>query len=78
MSLDRSGVQRQDDGVFAWLGQSFEDRAPSVFLGPAIEAIVDGRVGTVLVRTVAPARARLQHMDDAASISSIRCFVQSR
>ena len=66
MSLDRSGVQRQDGGAFARLCQSFEDRAPSVFLGPAIEAIVDRRVGTVLARAVAPAASRLQHMDDAA------------
>jgi hypothetical protein len=71
MSLDRSGVQRQDDGIFAELGQSLKDRAPSVFLGPAIETIVDRRVGAVLVRTIAPACPRLQHMDDAADDASI-------
>jgi hypothetical protein len=39
---------------------------PSPF-GPAIEAIVDGRVGTILGRTIAPAGAALEHMDDAAN-----------
>src|SRR5919106_759955 len=71
MSLDRGGVQRQDDGVSAWLSQGLEDGAPSAFLGPAIEAIVDRRVGAVLMRTIAPAGSRLQHMDDVADDASI-------
>ena len=66
MSLDRSGVQRQGDGVFARLRQGLEDRAPSAFLGPAVEAIVDRRVRAVLARAIAPPPSRLQHMDDAA------------
>lgn len=78
MSLDRSGVQRQGDGIFAWLGQGLEDGAPSVFLGPAIEAIVDRRVRAVLMRTIAPARSRLQHMDDAADDASIVVPLRTR
>ena len=78
MSLDRSGVQRQDDGIFARLGQSLKDRPPSAFLGPTIETIVDGRVGAVLVRTIAPACARLQHMDDAADDASIVVPLRTR
>jgi len=78
MSLDRSGVQRQDDGIFAGLGQGPKDRVPSVFLGPAIETIVNRRVGTVLVRTIAPACPRLQHMDNAADDASIIVPLRTR
>ena len=66
MSFDRSRVERQHDGIFAWLGQCFKDCAPSSALGPAIEAIVDGRVRAVFTRTIAPSRTRLQHVNDAA------------
>lgn len=66
MSFDRGGVQRQRNGVFAELRQGFKDRTPSIFLGPAIEAIVDRRIGAILLRTIAPTPTRLQHMDDAA------------
>jgi hypothetical protein len=53
--------------VLTAIGQGFENRPlPSPF-GPAIEAIVDGRVGTILGRTIAPAGAALEHMDDAAN-----------
>lgn len=66
MSLDRGRIQRQGHRVLTQFGQSLEDAAPSTALGPAIEPIVDRRVGPVFMRTIAPARARLQHMDDAA------------
>ena len=66
MSLDRGGVQRQRDGAFARLDQDFKDRAPSVFLGPAVKTIVDRCVGAVLARAIAPPPSRLQHMNDAA------------
>ena len=78
MSLDRGGVQRQGDGAFTWLGQSFEDRLPPVFLGPAIEAIVDGRVRAVLARAVAPAASRLQHMDDATDDTPVVIPLRAR
>ncbi len=71
MSLDRSGVEREHDGIFAELRQSFEDRTPSVTFGPAVEAIVDRRVGAVLRRAIAPAGPRLQHMNDAADDAPI-------
>ena len=66
MSFYRSRIQRQRHGVLAEPGQGFEDGAPSAALGPAIEAIVDCRVGTVFPRAIAPSCARLQHVDDAA------------
>ncbi len=66
MSLDRGGVQRQGDGVSARFRQGLEDRTPSAFLGPAVKAIVDRRVGAVLARAIAPPPTTLQHVDDAA------------
>ena len=66
MSLDRGRVEREYDGIFAGLRQSFEDRTPSVTFGPAVEAIVDRRIGAVFGRAIAPTSPRLQHMNDAA------------
>jgi hypothetical protein len=71
MSLDRGGVERQRDGVFAELRQSFKDRTPSASFGPAVEAIVDRRIWTILGRAIAPTSSRLQHMNDAADDAPI-------
>jgi hypothetical protein len=71
MRLDRGRVDRQDHAVLAAVGQGFEDRPPAPAFGPAIEAIVDGRVGAILWRAIAPARATLKHMNDAADDSPI-------
>lgn len=51
--------------MLAAIGQGFEDRPPASAFGPAIEAIVDGCVGTILGRAIAPAGAALEDMDDA-------------
>ena len=66
MSLDRRGIERQRDGLFAELRQSLKDLTPSSALGPAVEAIVDRRIRAVLPWTIAPSRPRLKHMNDAA------------
>src|SRR5258708_1447442 len=66
MSLDRGGVERQRDGVFAELRQSFKDRTPSATFGPAVETIVDCRVGAIFGWAIAPTSPRFQHMNDAA------------
>jgi|SRR6516164_4153012 len=65
MRLDRSGIDRQGHTVPAAIGQGFEDRPPTSAFGPAIEAIVDGCVGTILGRAIAPARTALEHVDYA-------------
>ena len=65
MRLDRSGIDRQRHALPAAIGQGFEDRPPTSAFGPAIEAIVDGCVGTILGRAVAPARTALEHVDYA-------------
>ena len=66
MSLDRGGIEREHDGIFAGLCQSLEDRTPSATFGPAVEAIVDRRVGAIFGGAIAPASPLLQHMNDAA------------
>ena len=71
MSLDGRAVQREDQSLVARLGQGFEDRAPSTASSPAIEAVVDRRIGSIVTRTITPAAARLQHMDDAADDTPI-------
>ena len=78
MSFDRGRVERQHDGIFARLGQRFEDCAPSFALGPAIEAIVDRRVRTVFARTITPSRTRLQHVNDAADDAPIVVPIRPR
>ena len=66
MRLDRGGVDRQNHAVLAAISQGFEDGPPAPPFGPAIEAIIDGRIGTILGRAITPAGATLEHMDDAA------------
>jgi len=43
-----------------------QDTCPDARLGPAVEAIIDRRVRSVVRRTVLPATAGLEHMDNAA------------
>src|SRR5689334_24375179 len=64
--LDRGGVDRQRHAVLSTVGQGLENSLPTSAFGPAIEAIIDGRVGTILGRAIAPARAALEHVDNAA------------
>jgi len=78
MSFDRGRVERQRDGIFAGLGQRFKDCAPSPALGPAVEAIVDGRVRAVFTRAVAPSRTRLQHVNDPANNAPVVVPIRPR
>lgn len=71
MRLDRSGVDRQGHAIISAVGQRREDSLPTSALGPAIEAIVDRRVRTIFGRAIAPARAALQHVYDAADDAPI-------
>jgi hypothetical protein len=66
MRLNRGRVDRQSHAVLTAIGQALEDPSPASAFGPAIEAIADGRVGTILGRAIAPVGAALEHMDDAA------------
>jgi hypothetical protein len=71
MRFDRGGVDGQSHAVLATAGERFKDRLPMSALGPAIKAIVDRRVRTIVGRTIAPARAALKHVDDTADNASI-------
>lgn len=78
MSFNRGRVERQRDGIFAGLGQRFKDRTPSSSLGPAVEAIVDGRVRAVFTRAIAPSRTRLQHVNDSADDAPVVVPIRPR
>ena len=71
MRLDRGRVDGQSHAILAAVGERFKDRLPMSALGPAIKTIVDGRVRTILGRTIAPACATLKHVNDAADNASI-------
>lgn len=71
MRFDRGGVDGQSHAVFAAAGERFKDRPPMSALGPAIETIVDRRVGTIVGRAIAPACAALKHVNDTADDASI-------
>lgn len=47
-------------------GQRGVDALPDPFPGPAIEAIIDCRIGAVFRWAIAPATAATKHMDDPA------------
>ncbi len=71
MRFDRGRVDGQSHAVLAAAGERFKDRLPMSALGPAIKAIVDRRVRTIVGRTIAPACAALKHMNDTADNASI-------
>ena len=71
MRFDRGGVDGQRHAILAAAGKRFKDRLPMPALGPAIKAIVDRRVRTIVGRTIAPACAALKHVKDTADDASI-------
>jgi hypothetical protein len=71
MRLDRGGVDGQGHAVLPAAGERFKDRLPMSALGPAIKAIVDRRVRTIVWRTIAPACAALKDVNDTADDASI-------
>lgn len=71
MRLDRSGVDGQSHAILAAAGERFKDRLPMSALGPAIKAVVNRRVRTIVGRTIAPACAALKHVNDTADNASI-------
>ena len=71
MRFDRGRVDGQSHAVLAAAGERLKDRLPMSALGPAIKAIVDRRVRTIVGRTIAPACAALEHMNDTADNASI-------
>lgn len=70
-AFDRGGVDGQSHAILAAAGERFKDRLPMSTLGPAIEPIVDRRVGTIVGRAIAPACAALKQVNDTADDASI-------
>ena len=66
MSLDRHGIERQGDCIFAKPCQGLKNCSPPVTFGPAVEAIVDRCIRPIFVWAIAPSGPRLQHVNDAA------------
>jgi len=72
MRLDVGGIDRGCGGNNpAGPAQRIEDILPHTLLAPAVEPIVDRRVGAVFDRTVAPSGAGLQHVNDAGNHPAI-------
>src|SRR5215831_19359931 len=68
--FDRGGVDGQCHAALA-AGERFKDRLPMPALSPAIETIVDRRVGTIIGRAIAPACVALKHVNDTTDDASI-------
>jgi hypothetical protein len=64
VDLDAGAVDEQPVGDTLDSGQRTEDPLPHAALGPAHEAVVERLLGTIDRRTIAPAPAALQGMDD--------------
>src|SRR6516165_5754348 len=65
-AVDRS---RANEGCLA--GERLEYPKPDPLAAPAVEAVIDRRIGTVFGRAVAPACPGLQHVDDTADDATI-------
>jgi hypothetical protein len=72
MSLDAAAVDEQPVGGILTAGKRGKEAFPYTALGPADEAIVQGLLRTVdIARTIGPAAAMLQSMDEAAQDTAI-------
>ena len=78
MSLDRRGIERQGDCIFAKPRQGLKNCSPPVTFGPAVEAIVDRRIRPIFARAIAPSGSRLQHVNDAADDAPVVVALRSR
>ena len=71
MDLDAGAVYEQPVGRFLSAGQGAEDVLPYSAFRPPHEAVVEGLLRAIDVRTVGPAAAAAQSMDDPAEHASI-------
>src|SRR5450432_3436822 len=78
MRLDRGRIERQRLRLRRRLDQSGEDDLPSSRLRPPVEAIVDRRVRAIVTWAIAPARATLEHVNDAANDPPVVSSLRSR
>lgn len=66
MRFDMRAVDHLCRGRSAALGKGPEQALPDATLCPSRKAVIDRRVRAVLLRTILPAAAALQHVHDAA------------
>ena len=66
MGFDGRAIDRDCSDDPCRPGQHLEDLEPYALPAPSVEAIVDCGVGAVRGGTIAPARARAKHVNDAA------------
>jgi hypothetical protein len=71
MRLDMSGIDHLHVCRASACGKSSEQPLPHSALSPARKAVVDGRVGTVLGRAIAPPTATFEHVDYPADHAAI-------
>jgi len=82
VDLDVRTVDRHRPNHAGRTRQCIENIGPDALSAPTIEPVVDRRVGIIVRRTIAPPRARAQHMhdpaDDPAVIDTMRAAPPSR
>ena len=71
MRFDVSGVDHLCVGGSSASSERAKQVVPNTALGPANETVVDRRRRAILRRTVAPAAAALQNMNDAADHTTV-------
>jgi hypothetical protein len=71
MDFDVRAIDRHGPDHSGRAGQRVKDASPDALAAPAIEAVVNRRVGSIVGRTIAPACARPQHVHDPADDPAI-------
>lgn len=71
MCFDVAGIHRHRSVHAGRSGQGVKNIRPNPLPAPAVEAVVDRRVGAIDFRAIAPARTRFQHVHNAADHASI-------
>jgi hypothetical protein len=71
VGLDQRGVDEQPRWQILVRGQGMEDALPSTVIGPPHEAVVERLLGAIVERTIAPAPAAAQRMDNSREHAAI-------
>ena len=79
--LDMGSVDGDCPRDTAMAGQGLEQPQPDALTPPAVEAVLDRRIGAVLERAITPTRTALQHVhdarDDATIINTMRALASA-
>ena len=77
LGFDIGGVDGDVAGGLAGVRQRLEHPGPEPLARPAVEAIVDGRVRAIFRRTIQPAAADLQDVENAGDDATIILAVRA-